>query len=93
MKVPVVRLRHKRKKGRVITVDATEYARDLSTRKYIDYERIGEEHAERPEDVVEVAVQEYLEESAEESPEEVKEESPKEEEEEKPRIRRRRSKK
>ena len=42
MHLPVVRLRHKKKKNRVITVNAATYALDLGKDKYRAYELISE---------------------------------------------------
>lgn len=43
MRLPTVRLRHK-KKGIVITVNEHEWARDLGRYKWSAFERVGERH-------------------------------------------------
>lgn len=43
MRLPTVRLRHK-KKGVVITVNEWEWARDLGKYKWSAFERVGERH-------------------------------------------------
>lgn len=43
MRLPTVRLRHKRK-GIVITVNESDWAHDLGRYKWSDFERVGERH-------------------------------------------------
>ena len=46
MKLATVILRHKRKKGRYMEVNQRDYAGDLGTAKYRDYELVRERHNE-----------------------------------------------
>lgn len=43
-KLPTVRLRHKKKKDRIITVNQDDYATDLGKHRYRNYELVGETH-------------------------------------------------
>ena len=76
MRLPTVRLRHK-KKGIVITVNEHEWARDLGRYKWSAFERVGERHnnasqpieiaSSKPASVPPADVDESLPEVAEES--------------------------
>ena len=46
MRVPTVRLKHKRKKNLVITVNESDWAQDLGKYQWSNWERVGERHNE-----------------------------------------------